>query len=313
VSINSSANSLPSGGYEDLVYFTNTSTHEGDTSRSVNLQVGVPSLVYDWDLNSNPGWSTTGDWAWGQPTGGGGQYGNADPTSGHTGSKVYGYNLSGDYGNNLPERHLTTGAIDCSNLSAVSVKFWRWLGVEQSSYDHAYLRVSTNGSSWTTVWENSAEVADSNWSQKEYDLSAIADGEATVFLRWTMGTTDGSWQYCGWNIDDVEIWGVGADDMTSSDDSAPARTALLANFPNPFNPRTEVPFELSESGYVRLSVFDITGRQLKVLESGLLPAGRHQASWDGRAEDGETCSAGVYFIRLETEQHSESRKITLVK
>jgi len=169
--------------------------------------VAAPTLQYEWNMNTNPGWTTQGLWAWGQPTGGGGQYGGPDPTSGATGSNVYGYNLSGDYQNNLAEQHLTTGAIDCSNLAEVSVQFQRWLGVEQPLYDHAYFRVSTNGSTWTTLWENGGQVADTSWSNQSFDISSIADGQSTVYLRWTMGTTDTSWQFCGWNVDDVQIWG----------------------------------------------------------------------------------------------------------
>ncbi|MFH0983586.1 MAG: S8 family serine peptidase [Planctomycetota bacterium] len=167
--------------------------------------VAAPTVQYEWTMNTNPGWSVQGLWAWGQPTGGGGQYGGPDPTSGYTGINVYGYNLSGDYENSLPERHLTTTAIDCTDLVEVSVAFQRWLGVEVSTYDHAYFRVSNNGSTWTTVWQNSAQVADTAWTLQEFDISAIADNQPTVYLRWTMGTTDGSWQFCGWNIDDVQI------------------------------------------------------------------------------------------------------------
>ncbi|MBU0639359.1 MAG: hypothetical protein KKB50_10890, partial [Planctomycetes bacterium] len=167
-----------------------------------------PQVIYDFLLDSNPGWSTAGQWAWGHPTGGGGQYGDPDPTSGHTGSNVCGYNLSGDYAANIPEYNLTTTAIDCTDLTRVGLRFWRWLGVEQPAYDHAYIRVSNNGSNWTTIWQNTAEVADSSWQYQEFDISAVADDRATVYIRWTMGTSDGSWQYCGWNIDDVEIWAV---------------------------------------------------------------------------------------------------------
>ncbi len=215
ISVNSGANALGNGMYNDTVSFTNTTSHDGDTTRAVNLQVGVPTLQQQWDMGSNPGWTTAGLWAYGSPSGGGGQYGNPDPTSGHSGSNVYGYNLSGDYENYLSETHLTSTAIDCSGLDQVSVKFWRYLNVEQPVYDHAYVRVSTNGSTWTTVWENTAEVTDSSWTQVEYDISAVADDQSTVYLRWTMGSTDSAWQYSGWNIDDVEIWGL---------DSGPVRT-----------------------------------------------------------------------------------------
>jgi hypothetical protein len=234
VSINSNADSLALGGYEDAVSFVNTTTHRGDTVRTVELNVGVPTVVYEWLLDSDPGWTTEGLWAFGQPTGGGGQYGGPDPTSGYTGSNVYGYNLSGDYETYLPERNLTSGAIDCTGMSAVILRFRRWLGVEQPPFDHAYVRVSNDGSSWTTVWQNGAEVDDSGWTLQEYDISSVAGNQPVVYLRWTLGTTDGSREYCGWNIDDVQIVAL---DLQDGDGDNVADAA--DNCPADYNPLQE--------------------------------------------------------------------------
>jgi C1A family cysteine protease len=205
VEINSIAQTMDGGLYLAPIYFTNTTDHLGDTSRQVRLAVGEPNVAYDWTLDSDPGWTTEPLWAYGQPTGGGGQHGGHDPTSGHTGSNVYGYNLYGDYFNNLPEKHLTSRAIDCSGLFNVHLNFWRWLGVERPLYDHAYVRVSNDGAYWVTIWENLTEIADLSWTQIDLDISALADNKPAVYLRWTMGPTDGAYTYCGWNIDDIQL------------------------------------------------------------------------------------------------------------
>jgi len=218
VSINANANGLAEGGYSDTVTFTNLTDGDGNTTRPVDLTVGIPSVRYQWNMDTDPGWTTEGLWAYGSPTGGGGQYGNPDPTSGATGANVYGYNLAGDYENSLPERNLTSGAIDCTGLTSVSVRFQRYLNVEQPAYDHAYVRVSNDGTNWTTVWTNGAEITDAAWTQVEYDISAVADDQPTVYLRWTQGTTDGSWQYSGWNIDDVQILALGGGGCTVDGD-----------------------------------------------------------------------------------------------
>lgn len=205
---------LPAPSCTDLPEFYVSA--EGVESGVVSDPPGAPAVVfapgvgefasfYEETLDIDPGWSVEVLWAFGTPTGGGGDHGNPDPTSGYTGSNVYGYNLNGDYEDNMPERHLTTTAIDCSGRDGVVLSFWRYLGVEQPLYDHAYLRVSTNGSTWTTVWQNAAEITDSTWTYQEFDISAIADNQPTVYIRWTIGTTDGSWRYCGWNIDDVRL------------------------------------------------------------------------------------------------------------
>ncbi len=218
VSITSAADTMANGAYFGDIDFVNTTNHDGDCTRTCQLTVGVPVVQYTFDMSTNPGWTTAGSWAYGTPTGGGGQYGNPDPTSGATGPNVYGYNLAGDYENSMAETHLTSTAIDCSELYDTILKFQRYLNVETPTYDHAYVRVSNNGSTWTTIWQNTAEVTDSSWGLQEYDISSVADGQSTVYLRWTQGTTDSSWQYSGWNIDDVEIWGVG-DDVTPPTDT----------------------------------------------------------------------------------------------
>jgi len=177
-----------------------------------SAEVGEAVAVLIENLDSDPGWTTEDQWEFGQPTGGGGQNGGPDPTSGYTGCYVYGYNLDGDYQNNLPERHLTSAPIDCTGLRSVHLKFWRWLGVERPWYDHASVRVSSDGVNWVTAWENIGEVADTFWIQMDLDVSAVADDRPTVYLRWTMGPTDYGWSYCGWNIDDVELVGIACED-----------------------------------------------------------------------------------------------------
>jgi len=207
VEINSYADGLGIGHYADTVYFTNLTDHVGDTTRDVQLTVGAPVLQYQWAFDADPGWSTEGQWAFGRPTGGGSH--NYDPSSGHTGSNVYGYNLYGDYTNNMPVYYLTTTAIDCTNLIEVTLKSWRWLGVESASYDHADIQVSNNGSAWNTIWSHSGgSVSDSSWHAMEFDISAFADNQPTVYVRWGMGPTDSSVTYPGWNVDDVEIWAI---------------------------------------------------------------------------------------------------------
>lgn len=204
VVVNEAANDLPAGTHLGALRFTNTTHHTGDTTRTVTLGIGQPRVQYSWSMDEDPSWTAEGQWQYGVPTGAGG-----DPAAGYTGTRVYGYNLGGRYPNNLPETHLTTPAIDCSGLSQVSLRFRRWLGIESSSWDHAYVRVSTNGTDWTTVWSHSgAAVSESAWTEQVYDLSSVADGQPTVYVRWTMGRTDGTITDAGWNLDDVEIWGL---------------------------------------------------------------------------------------------------------
>lgn len=163
--------------------------------------------IYEATMDTNPGWSFTGQWAYGHPTGGGTEPG--DPNSGHTGQNVVGYNLNGDHANNISSTfYATTPAIDCSDFGNVKFSFQRWLGIEPSTWDHANIQVSNDGDDWVTVWQHDGgEILDTEWVYQEFDISTVADGEETVYLRWGLGPTDTIITYYGWNLDDVVVSG----------------------------------------------------------------------------------------------------------
>lgn len=162
---------------------------------------------YSEPLDTDPGWSRQGDWQFGTPQGlGGTEYGNADPGSGFTGENVFGYNLAGDYRKNLQPQHLTTNAINCSNKSNVHLEFYRWLNVESMTDDHASVQISTDGFNFTQIWQNSSAVTDDTWQLIDLDISQYADNQPSVYIRWTMGSTDRTINASGWNIDDITLY-----------------------------------------------------------------------------------------------------------
>ncbi|MCX5634538.1 MAG: M6 family metalloprotease domain-containing protein [Planctomycetota bacterium] len=180
-------------------------------SNIATVSINIIDAIYLANMDTNPGWTLDSLWEWGTPTGSGGGYGGKrDPKAGYTGTNVVGYNLLGDYENSITStRWAKTPAIDCTNQTAVTLTFYRWLNVENPLYDHAYIQVSNNGSSWSTIWSNPSEITDSSWKLQTFNISTIADNQPTVYIRWGMGPTDSSWRYSGWNIDDVKITGVG--------------------------------------------------------------------------------------------------------
>jgi hypothetical protein len=93
----------------------------------------------------------------------------------------------------------------------------------------------------------------------------------------------------------------------------PPANAIAAIYPNPFNPRTTIAFELADPGQIALAIVDLRGRLVRVLESGPRPTGRHQATWDGLDREGRAVPAGTYFCRLTTPQGPQTRKLTLAR
>lgn len=159
-------------------------------------------VLLEADMEEDPGWSYDGAWEYGDPLGNDG-----DPDNGYTGTNVIGYNLAGDYENNIAQVFCTTTAFDCAGATDVYFSFYKWLGIESSTYDHASIQVSNNnGSDWTTIWDHDeGTVQGGSWEYVEFDISNIASGYNQVLIRWVMGATDSSVTYCGWNIDDVLV------------------------------------------------------------------------------------------------------------
>jgi hypothetical protein len=95
--------------------------------------------------------------------------------------------------------------------------------------------------------------------------------------------------------------------------SAPAPFVLRQNRPNPFNPRTRIPFDLLKSATVTLRILDVSGRLVKTLASEILPAGRHEVVWDGREASGRESASGVYVFELRVQDRTSSRLMLLLR
>ncbi|MDH3197519.1 MAG: T9SS type A sorting domain-containing protein [Candidatus Krumholzibacteria bacterium] len=94
----------------------------------------------------------------------------------------------------------------------------------------------------------------------------------------------------------------------------PARFALHQNVPNPFNPATTIRYDLAGDARVTLRVYDVSGRVVRVLRSGAAePAGRREATWDGRSDAGRAAASGVYFYRLEAGDYTETERMVLLR
>lgn len=99
--------------------------------------------------------------------------------------------------------------------------------------------------------------------------------------------------------------GTAAPELAESVGTGPV---LEAASPNPFRGRTTLAFELTRPGTMRLTIHDVSGRLVRVVDAGHCEPGRHEASWDGRRDDGAPAATGVYFARLTAEGRTVTRR-----
>jgi hypothetical protein len=140
----------------------------------------------------------------------------------------------------------------------------------------------------------------------------------TTGTEWIDPVSDG-WMYY-YRITAVDRSGNESDAITTGtatatgDGAVPQALALYPNVPNPFNPSTQIRYDVPEGGArVTLRVFDVHGRLVRTLEDAAKPAGVYTVPWDGRDSRGARLASGVYFIRIESGSVTFTHKTTLLK
>ena len=117
-------------------------------------------------------------------------------------------------------------------------------------------------------------------------------------------------------IDDVKSSRIELQDLIAYE--IPAETALLRNYPNPFNPETWIPYHLSEDADVRLTIYSISGEVVRDIDVGHQTAAKYDSRakaiyWDGRNRFGEQVASGIYFYSLSAGDFSATRKMVILK
>jgi len=87
----------------------------------------------------------------------------------------------------------------------------------------------------------------------------------------------------------------------------------ISNYPNPFNPETQITFSLPETEHINLSVYNLKGQLVKILADEILPAGENNLIWNGKNELDRKVSSGIYLLRLKSDNETATKKIMLMK
>ena len=93
----------------------------------------------------------------------------------------------------------------------------------------------------------------------------------------------------------------------------PSSFRVSAPYPNPFNPSVTLEYEIPADYLVKLVIYDILGREVSVLQNGILDAGAHRVLWNGKNSNGEIVSSGVYLYRFEADNYVFNGKVLFLK
>ncbi|MEO8513767.1 MAG: SBBP repeat-containing protein [Ignavibacteria bacterium] len=160
---------------------------------------------------------------------------------------------------------------------------------------------------YATIKYNSAGAQ--QWIQKyagtgnQYDLAGplVLDAAGNVYVSGSSQGIGESFEFATLKYSQV----IGIQQISTI---IPQKYSLIQNYPNPFNPTTNIQFSIPESGFVKLTVFDMLGREIEILVSEELNPGTYEADFDG-----SKYASGVYFYKLVTRRFEETKKMLLVK
>jgi hypothetical protein len=249
------------------------------------------------------GFTANAGWAWG-----------TDATSGaHSGTKVWGTVLGGNYAN-CADYRLDIPPVSLVNMTSATLRCWNWYRAE-ASHDGGNLQVSSDGGvTWTVVQPNFGyggnlagrcnalagqqgfQGISPGWVEKVYPLDPYIGH--WVRLRFRFGSDSGV-RDRGWYIDDFSLLGqpvptdVPGGDPVAAADSAPGVT--LRVMPSPSAGSAGIVLRLPREADGRCEVFAASGRRIAVLAEGRMPAGERTIRWNGRDSAGRAAAAGIYW------------------
>lgn len=252
------------------------------------------------------GFTPTNEWEWGTPT-----FPYADPVPTFSGTKVWGINLDGAYGD-LKTSTLTSPVYDLSGYASLTLSFHHYYWVDPD--DGGQLQVWNQSEGRWVVVEPVGGYPDDNiiillytggyngqlegYEPAIFHLDEYAGGDFKFRFYFRSNI---SGHKLGWYIDDVAL-DLGVGQTLAIDPGAftvsGSGVRLLGSGPNPSAAESRLAFELAREADARLEIFSPEGARVRVQELGYLSPGRHEAAWDGRDDAGRTAGSGVYLYRI---------------
>ena len=277
-----------------------------------------PVTRFETDFEEGPlGWAHGGvndEWEFGTP-------GLPGPESALSGDFCWGTDLDGTY-ENWTNAWLLSPPIDLTGLRRAQLEFRVWNQTTGTVYDanpdrltvevvdEAGESVPLSGSILGGNDDPDIPVV-GGWSRLDLDLTPHVGESVQIRFRFYANGED---VRAGTYLEDMKITGVGesASPVTDTPPSAGVLSRLRV-YPNPFNPRTRVAFELGARTRVHALLYDLAGKRIATLADGWYDAGPQTLDWNGLDRADRAAPAGAYLLRIEAGGEVCSRKLMLVR
>jgi len=180
--------------------------------------------------------------------------------------------------------------------------------------DSAFIEISANGTDWS-MFQYYTDMDNLN-SERDETLDFPESVFSTPFylrFRFKSDGTPQGFYFGGWNISAVRLFVDSTTVGIKGGKTVPEKFMLSQNYPNPFNPRTTIEYSLPKKSSVKITVFNLTGQEVKTLVNKHQMPGNYSVQWSGVNQYGVQVSSGIYFYRIETPTFLSIRKMMYLK
>ncbi|MBS4028130.1 MAG: M20/M25/M40 family metallo-hydrolase [Ignavibacteriales bacterium] len=255
---------------------------------------------------------STNDWQFGNPS-----TGDIPPSP--TGLRIWATNLSGNYSNNTTSL-LTTPSLSLAGKKNVHLVFKHFYKTEPGA-DGGNVKIAIDNGAYqilipaggypyanvTALNEPGFSSNSQQWKTERFDLQQFANHN--VRLQWKF-SSDALTNFRGWYLDAARIDYLPDSTVGVFEPTANIKQfSLFQNYPNPFNPQSVIGFSLLAVSDITLKVYNLLGQEVATLiHNSLMDAGKHEVTFDGTH-----LPSGLYFVKLQAGQLSETKKMLLTK
>jgi hypothetical protein len=175
-----------------------------------------------------------------------------------------------------------------------------WVGVVFKNREFCFIKLNADGD---TLWSHTTGGA-----YNDHGRSVVATSDGGFAMAGTSASFVNGESFYLVKIDEVTV-----DVADPESKGLPSEFRLGGNSPNPFNSSTTISYFVPYRAEVEITIYDLLGREIRVLQNGIKPSGHYTVGWDGRDSDGKPVSSGIYFYRLQADGYSEARKMLFLK
>ena len=197
------------------------------------------------------------------------------------------------------------------NLSDTFTLAW---DASESEYGEIHYMIDVKQFDYQTSYENVDEISDTTYDIEYQSFIDNVDflnvNAATIWF--TVYAVDGP-DTLKVNGTDIKVFINRYDYLSIESGGIPDEFALHENYPNPFNPTTQIRFDLPEMSNVNLTIYNMLGQRVKAFNMESAPAGYHALTWNATNDLGSPVSAGVYLYQLQTKEFVKTKKMVLLK